>query len=113
MQVQSTEGRRVLQAEVRDILEKEQADRKEELSYEQKLALEHAKIFGRLPTETAAELLKAVKALNVVGDEVAFKIVDTLPTHPDDLRGLFHKEKTNLSKEQLDKIIELVLSYKK
>jgi DNA-directed RNA polymerase subunit F len=113
MQVQSTDGRRVLQAEVRDILEGEQTDRKEELSYEQKLALEHAKIFGRLPTDQAKALLKEIKALNAVSDELAVKIVDTLPTHPDDLRGLFHKEKTNLSKEQLDKIIELVLSYKK
>lgn len=113
MQGPTGEGRRVLLAEVRDVLEHEHTDRKEELSYEQKLALEHAKTFGRIHTDKAKELLKEVKALNIVSEEMAFKVVDTLPTHPDDLRGLFHKEKTNLSKEQLDKVIELVLAYRK
>ena len=113
MQVQTLDGRLVTLAEVRDVLEKEQADRKEELSYEQKLALEHAKVFGRIHTDQALSLLKDIRGLGVFSEESAHRLVDTLPTNADDLRAVLHKDKTNLSKEQVDKVIELVLAYKK
>ncbi|PSG97902.1 DNA-directed RNA polymerase subunit F, partial [Thermoplasmatales archaeon SW_10_69_26] len=70
--------------EVHHLLEKERANRGE-LSYEQKLSLDHAKAFDRLGSkEDAEELLAELTDLDRVTRKQAIKIVDILPTHEDE-----------------------------
>ncbi|HVL87640.1 MAG TPA: RNA polymerase Rpb4 family protein [Candidatus Thermoplasmatota archaeon] len=103
-------GRLVTLAEVKEILEREQSERGE-LNYEQKLALEHARAFARLSAEKANELLAKLQEVKKVSAAHAIKIVDTMPTNADDVRAIFAKERFQLEKEEIDKVLELVLAY--
>lgn len=112
MAEQGGEGRTATLAEVREWLEEQQRVRGE-LSYEQKLALEHAKVFGtRLSAARSRELVERLRELGERVTEVhAAKIADLLPTHADDVRVIFAKERYTLEKDEIDKILEAVQAY--
>jgi DNA-directed RNA polymerase subunit F len=106
------EGRLVTLAEVKEWLEESERQRGE-LSYEQKLALDHARTFAtRL---TAAQSRDLVARLTKVSPRVteahAVKIADLLPTHADDVRVVFAKERFQLEKDEMDKILEAVQAF--
>ncbi len=42
----------------------------------------------------------------------AVKIVDLMPTHMDDVRAIFAKERFALSKEDAEKVLEIVGKYR-
>jgi DNA-directed RNA polymerase subunit F len=111
-QESTEEGRLVSLAEVRALLEAAERERGE-LSYEQKLALEHARSFAlKLTPEKARELVERLGKLSPkVTPLHAVKIADLLPTHPDDVRTIFAKERFALEKDEIDKILETVQSY--
>lgn len=104
-------GRPVTVAEVKALIEREQGTRAE-LSYEQKLALEHSTHFARMPPEKA---LKLVAELKAVGGKItewhAHKIADVAPTHPDDVRAIFQKDRVTPEKDEIEKILEIVRGY--
>jgi len=106
------DGRLVALAEVRALLEAAERERGE-LSYEQKLALEHARAFAiRLDAEKAKELVdRLVKVSPKVTAGYAVKIADLLPTHPDDVRTIFAKERFQLEADEISKILETVQPY--
>jgi len=68
------EGRLVTLAEVKAMLEKAQKDRAE-LTYEQKIALEHAKRFARVDTKVAKAISKGIQeAMPGIAAEMASEI---------------------------------------
>ncbi len=97
-------------AEIREELENEQKQR-DELLAEQKLALEHAKKFSKLSEANAAKLVKKLMENEKVNEPLAVKIVDLMPSHNDDLQALFAKERTSLTKEEMDQILETVRKF--
>lgn len=113
MPQESTEdGRTVTLAEVREWLEEAERQRGE-LTYEQKLALDHARTFAtKLSGAKTRELVERLRKLNDKMTEVhAVKIADLLPTHPDDVRVIFAKDRFQLEKDEIDKILETVQGY--
>jgi len=97
--------------EVHHLLEKERANRGE-LSYEQKLSLDHAKAFDRLGSkEDAEELLAELADLDRVTRKQAIKIVDLLPIHEDELEAVFSEDRRELTDEDADTIISIVSDY--
>ncbi|MHB8585199.1 MAG: RNA polymerase Rpb4 family protein [Thermoplasmatota archaeon] len=105
------EARPVSVPEVHQLLEREQA-RRAELSYEQKLALEHSQVFTRIPPEKAAELRERLrKEVPRVTPAHAVKIVDLTPTHADDVKAIFLRDRAPVDAGDVDKIIEIVRSY--
>lgn len=96
-------------AEVKEILVDRQEER--ELTPEQKLALEHCQRFARVDSKKAKKLMKDLSELGVVSDANAAKICDLMPTHPDDVRVIFAKERTNLDKKDVEKILSIVQKY--
>jgi DNA-directed RNA polymerase subunit F len=96
-------------AEVKDILAERQEER--ELTPEQTLALEHCKRFARIDSKKVKKLMKELSELGVVSDANAAKICDLMPTHPDDVRVIFAKERTNLDKKDVEKILSIVQKY--
>lgn len=96
-------------AEVKKILGKEQKNR--ELTHEQKLALEHAQKFAKTGVTRTEELINELKKIEKISEPVAYKIADLLPTHPDDIKVIFAKERATLNKEETDQIIGLVKKY--
>jgi len=97
-------------AEVKEELKKEQKEREELLS-EQKLTLEHAKKFSKLTAKNARKLVNELKKLENMTEINAIKIADLMPDHQDDLQALFSKERVALSKEDMEKILEIVRKY--
>lgn len=102
--------RYVTLAEVKEMLEKAEAER-EELSYEQKLAVEHARRFVRFSAEDAQKLLKDLKEIEKVDPVMAIRIVDLAPTHEDDIKALFAKSRINMDESELQKVLETVAKY--
>ncbi|HQN75492.1 MAG TPA: hypothetical protein PLR51_00265 [Methanomassiliicoccales archaeon] len=108
-----SKDRYVTLAEVKEMLEAEAESR--EFTPEQKLALEHAK-GAKISAKEARELKGKLLELEFVADlnnaeAVAVKITDLLPTHFDDVRLIFQKERRVLDKKQGEQIIKLVNEY--
>ena len=97
-------------SELKEHLEKEQKER-EELLNEQKLALEHAKKFSKLKVKDARKLVEELETMKNITDIMAIKITDILPTHIDDMQALFAKERTILTNEEMEKVLEIVRKY--
>ena len=95
--------------EAKEMLEKAAEER--ELSYEQHLALQHAQKFAKLSPEKAREMVEELKKIDVVDDYYATKIVEILPTHPDDVRAIFATDKIVLQLSQMEQILEIVRKY--
>ncbi len=93
---------------VKDLLEREQ-EMREELTYEQKLSLDHAVHFVRQPTEDAEKLAQALLALGGrVADYHAYRIADLLPTHEDDVRAIFARDRSSPDADEIAKILAVV-----
>lgn len=106
------EGRLVTLAEVKEWLEEAERQRGE-LTYEQKLALDHARTFAvKITAAQARELVEKVRRASPrVTEAHAVKIADLLPAHPDDVRVIFAKDRFQLEKDEIDKIMEAVQAY--
>jgi len=101
------EERSVTLAEVKEIMEGESKNRAE-LSNEQKISLDHATKMAKLTPKQTDKLLKDLKELDFISDNLATKIADILPTYPEDVRVLFAKERLILDKKQIDQLIATV-----
>lgn len=102
--------RRVSLAEVKNMLKNLQKER-EELTYEQKIALEHAQKFAKLPASKTKKLIKDLMKIERLEEHHAYKIADLLPTHEEDVKTIFAKERFSLSEDEIKKIIKTVGKY--
>jgi DNA-directed RNA polymerase subunit F len=93
--------------EVKHLLDKERKDRGE-LSYEQKLAFEHADAFTRLTVTKARKLYKELQKIERVSPAHAAKIVELAPAHPDEVEVVFAKDRFTMEKGDIEKILALV-----
>ncbi|MGI0149725.1 MAG: RNA polymerase Rpb4 family protein [Thermoplasmata archaeon] len=94
-------------AELKVILEKEKAVRGE-LNSEQQYSLSHASLFARVPADKVLAIVKELMEIPMMSPFNAAKIVDLMPTHMDDVRVIFAKERFALSKEDAEKVLEIV-----
>lgn len=104
-------ARSVTLSEVKDLLVKEQESR-QELSYEQKLALDHADHFVKLSPDQSRELVEKLMALGGrMTDYYAFRFADILPTHADDVKAVFARERSSPDEAEIEKILAAVRDY--
>ena len=94
-------------SEVKSILKRVEKERKE-LLYEQKIALEHAHKFAKLPIKKMSDLLKELSKLEFLQEIHVYKIADILPTTENDIKTIFAKERITLSENEIKKILEIV-----
>ena len=97
--------------EVKDILEEVGEGR--ELNYEQKLALEHATYSIQTTSKDANNLIKALMEHERITEALAFKIVEIWPTHPDDVKAIFAKERFTITEEDIQVILQKVADHEK
>ena len=95
--------------EAREILEKAAEER--ELTYEQNLALQHAQQFAKLDPKKAKKMKEDLLKIEGINEYYATRIVDLLPSHPDDVRAIFSTDKTVLQLSQMESILEVVRKY--
>lgn len=106
-----TPGKYVTLSQVKALIEKEQAIR-DELTYEQKLALDHSTSLARIPPDKVEALVGEIKALGGrITEWHAYKIADIVPTHADDLRAIFQKDRVTPEADEIEKILEIVRGY--
>ena len=104
------EARPVSLSEVKNILRKVEKDR-EELNYEQKIALEHANMFAKLPIKKIQDMIKELQGIEFIQEIHAYKIADILPKNEDDLKTIFAKERVTLDEKKIKEILEIVRKY--
>ena len=95
--------------EVHELLLKEQEKR--ELTYEQKLVLQHCELLQRFDTRTAQKLVAELEKIERVSTPLAHKVAELLPTHPDDVRAIFSKERFTLDEKTIQSILATVTKY--
>lgn len=100
----------VLLSEVKNKLSKISKER-EELLYEQKIALEHAQKFAKISATDAKKLLGELSKLDFLKGNHAYKIADILPVTKDDVKTIFAKERTNFSEKEIKQILDIVAKY--
>ena len=104
------QARPVSLSEVKNMLRKVEKDR-EELNYEQRIALEHANLFAKLPVKKTEEMIKELLKIEFIQDFHAYKIADILPKNEDDLKTIFAKERITLDEGKVKNILEIVRKY--
>ena len=103
------EGRIVPLAEVKSMLNADEKER--ELSYDKRVALEHAKMFAPLAPSKTKELVGRIAKLERVSVAHAVKIAEVLPRDVDELRPIFAKDRFTLEQEEIGTILEAVQKY--
>jgi|SRR5581483_4642782 len=107
--------RLVTLSEVRDLLEREQGERiaaNLELSYEQNLALEHAKVFSKIEPKKSEELAqRLLKMGGRVNEYYAYRIADLMPTHADDVKAVFARDRSVPDEAEIGRILEAVREF--
>ena len=97
-------------SEVKNLLRKVEKER-ETLLYEQRIALEHAQKFAKLPANKTEELIKKLMELEKIREIHAYKIADLLPTTKDKVQSIFAKERINITDKDIKEILDLVNEY--
>lgn len=105
-----TPTRHVTLSDVKDLLEKEREARGE-LTYEQKLAYEHANLFAQYSPEDARELVEKLQQIGRITEAQAVKIADVAPVEEEDVEAVFSKDRYTPDADEIDKVISLVLEY--
>jgi DNA-directed RNA polymerase subunit F len=98
--------------EVHDLLVRERASRGE-LSYEQRLALEHARAFDRLGSaEDAEALIEELTEVERVAPKQAIKIADLMPRSREELETVFSEDRQSFEDDDADTIMSIVDDYR-
>ena len=97
-------------AEVKDMLAKLGKER-EELTREQKIALEHSEKVVSLSANKTKELIRKLTSMEKIGKNQAYKIADILPKDEEDVMAIFSKETFIPSKDEIKRILEIVREY--
>ena len=88
-------------------------EKEKELSYEQKLAMEHLNKFTKLSHENSEKILGELSKVLRMSQVTMIKIMDIMPQTPDELRMIFAREKFSLKEDEIKKILEIVKKYSK
>lgn len=105
---------RILLPEVRDILLTVEAARLEsgdEMSYELRKSIEHANHLSKTSAEKARALVAELMKLEKMKEDIAYRIANLMPRTRDELRAIYAKERFNLTTEELDEILDLVMTH--
>ena len=108
-------GKEVIKSEpipsskVKEIIEEFAEDN--ELNYEQNLTLNHLARFKRYSADDAEEIYQKLQDEFGLRDKVAAHIVDLVPEDLADMRLIFAKEPSKTTKEDMEKILEMLQEY--
>ncbi|KUK63620.1 MAG: DNA-directed RNA polymerase, subunit F [Methanoculleus marisnigri] len=105
---------RMLLPELHDTLLSVEAVRlesREEMSYELRKSIEHANHLSKTSSEKARDLVAELVKLEKMKEEIAFRIANLMPRTRDELRAIYAKERFNLTTEELDEILDLVMTH--
>jgi len=82
-----------------------------EMSYELRRSIEHANQIAKTSAEMSSKLALALSELDKVKPDVAYRIASVMPRTRDEVRAVFGRDKYSHTPEELDAIIDLVISH--
>ena len=90
-------------------------ERKKErdLVYDQKICLEYLEKVATLSVTQLKNLLDELTKITILKPRYVALILGMMPDTGEEVETLFSKERTNLKKEEIKKIVEIVKKYKK
>lgn len=100
------EEKLVADIEAKELLEKR--EKEAELKFEQKNALEVLRKFASVENEKINKLIEELKTVEHLREKHIVAIANFLPEDKDDLRVVLHKEYTNFTPEEIEKILQIV-----
>jgi len=83
----------------------------DEMSYELRKSIEHANHLSKTSAEKARALVAELMKLEKMKEDIAYRIANLMPRTRDELRAIYAKERFNLTTEELDEILELVMTH--
>jgi len=82
---------------------------KRELSYEQRLALQHAEHFAIVDAAKGEALQEGLRKVDErISPGLAIKLRELLPRTPEEVRAIITKERYSLETAQIEKIVALI-----
>lgn len=93
---------------VKEILE--EYSENNELTYEQNITLNHLSRFQHFSKEDGDAIIEELDSIDIK-PKLAIRIINLIPKDLSDLRLIFAKEASNPTKEQMEKILEILDKY--
>jgi DNA-directed RNA polymerase subunit F len=100
--------------EMRSVLLRVESDRlaaEKEMSYEFRRSIEHANQLAKTDPEKSRDLVTGLVKMEKMKPEIAYRIANIMPKTRDEVRAIFAKERFTLTPEEIDSIIELVITH--
>ena len=82
-----------------------------EMSYELRRSIEHANQIAKTSSEKSRQLIEELLKLDKMKPDIAFRLANTMPRTRDEVRAVFGRDKFAHTPEELDEIIDLVISH--
>ena len=100
--------------EMRGVLlavESERIAAEKEMSYEFRRCVEHANQLSKTTPKKSHALVTELLKLEKMKPEIAYRIANIMPKTRDEVRAIYAKERFTLSPEEVDTIVELVMTH--
>ena len=100
--------------EMRSVLLRVESDRlaaEKEMSYEFRRSIEHANQLAKTGPEKSRDLVTELVKMEKMKPEIAYRIANIMPKTRDEVRAIFAKERFTLTPDEIDSIIELVITH--
>ncbi len=92
-------------------VESERIAAEKEMSYEFRRCVEHANQLSKTTPEKSHALVTELLKLEKMKPEIAYRIANIMPKTRDEVRAIYAKERFTLSPEEVDTIVELVMTH--
>ncbi|MBI3190336.1 hypothetical protein HYZ41_01385 [archaeon] len=97
--------------EAKKIMEERKKER--ELVYDQKICLDYLEKIVTLTPTQLNNIVEDLKKISILKARYISLILNVMPDTEQELEALFSKERTNLKKEEIKQIVDIVAKYKK
>lgn len=97
--------------EAKKIMENRKNER--DLVYDQKICLEYLEKTAKLPETKLKAIMEELGKITILKPRYISLILNLLPDTEDEVEALFSKERTNLKKEEVKQIVDIINKHKK
>jgi DNA-directed RNA polymerase subunit F len=97
--------------EARHVMEKRKEEK--DLVYDQKICLEYLEKVAKLTQNQTNQLKDDLSGISILRPRHISMIMSMLPDTKEEVEMLFSKERTNLKKDEIDKIVEICRKFRK
>jgi len=85
----------------------------EELIYDQKICLEYLEKVSKLTQTQLKDIVSELSKITILKPRYIALIVNTMPDTQEEVEMIFSKERTNLKKDEIKQIVDIISKFKK